>query len=118
MHIETYRASDVLSYACQGALSNRSYMTKKYVAFQIRTRDRAGNIVRGFILGLAEFGSFGTRLYDLAGYPYEFEVEALRSDWQIIGDDMWKVIEEKKLESSDDTTGQVSGDQTKGKTKK
>lgn len=40
------------------SLGNSWFMAKKYVAYPVRRQDRAGNVVRGFIIGLAEFGSF------------------------------------------------------------
>ncbi len=67
-------------------------MVKKYVALRVQKSDRAGNLVRGFVMGLAEFGSFGTRLYDLAGYPYESESAALYGDWKVVGGDLWKAV--------------------------
>ena len=80
-------------------------MVKKYVAYPLGREDRAGNVVRGFIIGLAEFGCFGTRLYDLAGYPHDSEEEALRASWQAIGADMRKVVEETQ-QQPDDERGQ------------
>jgi hypothetical protein len=81
-------------------------MAKRYVAYPVKRQDRAGNIVRGFIIGLAEFGSFGTRLFDLAGYPHESEEDAIRASWEAIGADMWKAAEEFEQQQSDDRRGQ------------
>jgi len=67
-------------------------MVKKYVAFRLRSPGGAADIARGFILGLAEFGSFGTKLYDLTGYPHGDESEAIYSDWQMVGSDLENVI--------------------------
>src|SRR5215469_7572708 len=91
MQFETGLSPEVLRCPSHGASSCN--MTKRYVAFPIGSRDRAGNMFRGFVLGLAEFGCLGAMRYDIAGYPYDSEAEALHSDWQAIGADMWSVIE-------------------------
>jgi len=83
-------------------------MTKRYVAYTVSRKDRAGNIVRGFVMGLAEFGSFGTRLYDLSGYPHESEAEAIYSDWQSVGNDMRGAINKSQPEPADERDGRRS----------
>ena len=79
-------------------------MVKRYVLLPTGKRDQSGIVRRGFMLGLADIGCFGTRLYDPAGYPHDSEWDALLSDWQALNGDMWDSInhgpEEKKTTSS------------------
>ncbi len=100
MRFEPIRSLEVLY--CAIYLGRYSpLMTKKYVTYPVSRRDRAGNIMRGFMLGLAEFSCLGTHLHDLAGYPYESEADAIQSYWTAVGRDMWKAIEENELDTSD-----------------
>ncbi len=58
-------------------------------------RDRVSGIrggAGGFAVGLADFACLGFKRFDIAGYPYEDENEALYSDWVKLGRD----IEEAK----------------------
>jgi hypothetical protein len=77
-------------------------MTKRYVKLWVKRSNRAENFARGFIMGLAEFGCFGVRLYDLAGYPYESEAAALARDWAAVGDDLENQIADEQPTEDDD----------------
>jgi hypothetical protein len=118
MQIETSRPIAVLFHTSLGVPTDWLFMAKKYVAYPVKRQDRAGNIIRGFVLGLAEFGCLGTRLYDLSGYPYESEVEALRSDWLAVGEDLWTAIDENDLEKLDEQEGRTSRSEDAGKPKR
>jgi hypothetical protein len=85
-------------------------MTKRYLVIPTQTIDHTGNILRGFWSGLAEFGSFGTRLYDLSGYPVASTEEALRSDWERLGLDFKKAIDDVRKESLQQPDSSPSGD--------
>ena len=63
------------------------------------TKAKLQEVYRGFIMGLAEFGSFGARAPDFAGYPHESEEDAIYSDWQTMGNDMRRVIKECRPET-------------------
>lgn len=78
-------------------------MTKRYFVRPTLRVDRSGNIARGFALGLAEIGCLGLRIFDVAGYPYDDQEEAMLSDWRRVGDDMRKAMAyaEREDESSD-----------------
>lgn len=93
MRIANSRENAVPFPSFEAALSDSVCMTKKYVTYPVQRIDRAGNVVRGFVVGLAEFGCLGTRLYDLSGYPHESESDAIYSDWQSVGADMWNAID-------------------------
>jgi hypothetical protein len=58
-------------------------MTKAYSRFKL-SNSRAG----GFVVGLSDFACLGLRHYDLAGYPYDDELEAIFSDWVTLGKDL------------------------------
>jgi hypothetical protein len=79
-------------------------MAKKYVIFRRRTGSHVSDIARGFMMGLAEFGSFGVQLYDLDGYPYDDEAHALYSDWETLGGDLEKVIRDGEKDSTSERT--------------
>jgi hypothetical protein len=49
-----------------------------------------------FALGLADFASLGFKRFDIAGYAYEDENEALYSDWVKLGQDIEKAKESIK----------------------
>jgi hypothetical protein len=66
-------------------------MTKYYVR-HFANHVGNGKRMNGFAMGLADFACLGFQRYDLAGYPYEDENEALFSDWVRLGQD----IEEAK----------------------
>lgn len=83
------------------SVGQRLHMTKKYVALPVTRRDHGGNIVRGFVMGLAEFGCFGRQLYDLSGSPYHSEADSISADWQAVGEDLWKVLEQTHAENPD-----------------
>ena len=56
-------------------------MTQRYTVIKSKVPGAGGRFVEAFLLGLADLGSLGDRYFDLAGYPYETETEALSSDW-------------------------------------
>jgi len=63
-------------------------MTKKYMLFPIRRHNAEGRVLEGFITGLADIGCFGSRYYDLAGYPHDSVNDAISGDWRQVGDDL------------------------------
>ena len=71
-------------------------MVKAYYQFRNRGVDKRGGIVDGFVMGLADFACMGWQLYDLAGYPYEGEDNALFSDWIKLGQNF--EVARKKIE--------------------
>jgi hypothetical protein len=64
-------------------LVNRLEMTKAYHRFRVRIGGTSG-----FALGLADFACLGMRRFDVAGYPYDDEYEAIYSDWVTLGQDI------------------------------
>lgn len=118
MQIETGRPIAVLFHTLLSVPTDWRFMAKKYVVYPVKRQDRAGNIIRGFVLGLAEFGCLGTRLYDLSGYPYKSEAEALQSDWRAVGEDLWTAIDKSDLEKLDEQEGRTSRSEDAGKPKR
>ena len=55
-------------------------------------------------MAIVEFSSLGMQKFDIAGYPYDTELDALESDWNAIACDMqiaaMKVVEEYGQEVS------------------
>jgi len=111
MTMEICHPNELLSAKLARSFNDGFRMTRRYVTYPVQKKDRAGNIVRGFVVGLAEFGCLGTRLYDLSGYPHESEAHAIFSDWQAVGNDMWKSLNDSQQEQqTDDSEGrQTSG---------
>ena len=79
-------------------------MAKRYLTVPTQTIDHAGNILRGFWSGLAEFAGGGVTLYDLSGYPIHSTEEALRSDWERLGLDFRKAIEHVNEQSASEAS--------------
>jgi hypothetical protein len=102
MTMEICHPNELLLAKLASPTNGRFRMTKRYVTYPVQKRDRSGNIVRGFVVGLAEFGCLGTRLYDLSGYPHESEAHAIFSDWQAVGNDMWKSLKDSEQEQQTD----------------
>jgi hypothetical protein len=63
-------------------------MTKAYYRFRLRNSN-----VGGFSVGLANFACLGVRRFDVAGYPYDDEFDAIYSDWVKLGQDIKKAEE-------------------------
>lgn len=61
-------------------------MSKSYRRFYV-SKNSPGGVAGGFFVGLADFACLGWKYYDLAGYPYDDENQAIFSDWVSLGED-------------------------------
>jgi hypothetical protein len=78
-------------------------MTKTYFRY-IKGGNPYTGVAGAFYQGIAEFACFGYKYYDLAGYPYEDETEALYSDWVKLGQDLktaQRQIDNEKISTSE-----------------
>ena len=72
-------------------------MSKRYALLKSKIPAIGGGFVEYFRMGLADIGSLGDQYFDLAGYPYESEAQALEDDWHRLTNDFSVAVE--KLES-------------------
>ncbi len=84
----TYRRLTAANTLQTKDLAPQLDMTKAYHRFRLRN----GN-VGGFSVGLADFACLGVKRFDVAGYPYEDEHDAIYSDWVKLGQDIKKAEE-------------------------
>jgi hypothetical protein len=63
-----------------------SPVTKSYFKYRV-VASRISSEASGFAFGIADFACLGFNRYDIAGYPYDDENEALYSDWVKLGQD-------------------------------
>lgn len=62
-------------------------MSKRYEIVRDLLPLPGGGFVEALRMAIVEFTSLGPRQFDLAGYPYDSELEALESDWDALGKD-------------------------------
>lgn len=60
-------------------------MSKQYQVIKDRVPRPGGGFVEAFRMAIVEFTCLGERQFDVAGYPYATEGEALATDWAALG---------------------------------
>lgn len=80
------------------------FMTRRYEIVRELFPQSSGGFIEAFKLAIVEFSSLGVQKFDIAGYPYDTESEALEADWLAIARDCqiaaMKVVDEHGQEAS------------------
>lgn len=75
-------------------------MSKRYEYFRKRLPLPGGGFRDAFLVGLVEFSCLGERRFDVEGYPYESDAEAMLSDWEQLGRDFSRAADKLETEAS------------------
>ena len=86
-------------------------MAKRYQILRDLVPTRHGGFVERLRIALVEFGCFGERRFDVAGYPYDSINDGLMSDWQALASDARAAIE-KVAANKDECGGSSHGERT------
>ena len=83
-------------------------MSKQYGQVKVHIPRPVGGFMEAFRTAIVEFTSFGTRQFDIAGYPYDTEAAALSADWDSIAHD-FHAAATKVLDEHDEETRVANG---------
>ena len=79
-------------------------MSKRYELVKELLPRAGGGFAEAFRMAIVEFSSLGMEKFDIAGYPYDTELDALEGDWNAVARDFqiaaMRVVDEYGQEAS------------------